>query len=249
VVGMSAVEGVFRGSGAPADCCVRTGSPDACGVKTMRQASPTSKRNHARYTTGSRQRFGRQWVFAVVGMLLVAFQPLAAADKQGYRLGERLPQKSGKSDAYKEIPWEALVPAGWNPARELEGLDLSKLTDSDPRAIRALEKLREAWNNAPVVPTLNGAPVRIAGFMVPLESRNRQIFEFLLVPYFGACIHTPPPPANQIIHVLPRKPLPAEDIMSAVWVSGTLATVRAETGLGSAGYTMKADVIEPYRRP
>jgi hypothetical protein len=32
-----------------------------------------------------------------------------------------------------------------------------------------------------------------------------QISEFLLVPYFGACIHLPPP-ANQIIEVIAKNP-------------------------------------------
>lgn len=185
----------------------------------------------------------------LLAALLCVPRSAATAEKQSYRLGERLPQKSGAAGVYKETPWEALVPAGWNPSRELDSLDLSSLSDADPRAMKALERLREAWNNAPVVPALNGRRVRIAGFLVPLESRNRQIFEFLLVPYFGACVHTPPPPANQIIHVLPGKPLSSQDGMSAVWVNGTLETVRSETGLGSAGYFMRADSIVPYRRP
>ena len=181
--------------------------------------------------------------------LLSAPQLAAAAENQGYRLGERLPQQTGKSGVYKETSWEALVPPGWNPARELDSLDLSRLSDADPRATKALERLREAWNNAPVVAALNGTRIRIAGFLVPLESRDRQIVEFLLVPYFGACIHSPPPPANQIIHVLPAKPVSAGDNMNAVWISGTLETVRSETGLGNASYVMKADSVVPYRKP
>ena len=178
------------------------------------------------------------------------FLPLTAAPaEQGYRLGDRLSQKGGVSGAYKETPWEALVPQGWDPTRELSGLDFNKLSDADPRAMKALERLREAWNNAPPVEALNDTRIRIAGFLVPLESRNRQVHEFLLVPYFGACIHTPPPPANQIIHVVPRKPLKAEEGMSAVWISGTLQTTRSETGLGNAGYVMKADSVMPYRKP
>ena len=189
-------------------------------------------------------------VGAALVVLVVALGGFAdAAEKPEYKLGDRLPQKSATAPAgYKEVPWEALVPANWDPAKELGSLDLSTLSDSDPRAMKALEKLKAAMDNAPIVPALNGSRIRIAGFMVPLDGLRGQITEFLLVPYFGACIHTPPPPANQIIHVLPAKPYKTDQGMEAVWISGTLETVRAETGMGSAGYRMKAEVVTPFKR-
>lgn len=182
-------------------------------------------------------------------VLLGPWPYASAAEKQGYKLGERLPQKGGSAGAYKETTWEALVPAGWDPMRELAGLDFNTLGDSDPRAIKALEKLRKEWDNAPVVAALNGNRIRIPGFVVPLDVQKRRVTEFLLVPYYGACIHTPPPPANQIIHIVPAKPLTNEQAMRPVWVSGTLETVRTETGMGAAGYYMKADKVVPYREP
>jgi hypothetical protein len=193
---------------------------------------------------------------AVVGAALIAgaiglggLSAANAAEKPEYKLGDRLPQKSATAPAgYKEVPWDSLVPANWDPAKELGSLDLSTLSDSDPRATKALEKLKAAMDNAPVVPALNGSRIRIAGFMVPLDGLRGQITEFLLVPYFGACIHTPPPPANQIIHVMPAKPYKTDQGMEAVWISGTLETVRAETGMGNAGYRMKAEVVTPFKR-
>lgn len=172
-----------------------------------------------------------------------------AADKAEYKIGDRLPQKSAPANTtYKEVPWEALMPADWNPAKDFEKLNLGNLSDSDPRAIKALEQLRAAMDNAPVVPALNGSRVRIAGFMVPLDGLRGQISEFLLVPYFGACIHTPPPPANQIIHVTPVKPYKSDQGMDAVWISGVIETVRSDTGMGAAGYRMRAEVVSPYKR-
>ena len=173
-----------------------------------------------------------------------------AADKSDYRIGDRLPKKApgAASASYTETPWDDLVPANWDPAKDFAAMDFGSLEDSDPRAIAALEKLRAAWDNAPIVPTLNGRRIRIAGFMVPLEAEKGVVREFLLVPYFGACIHTPPPPANQIIHVLTSRPYKSEQGMDAVWISGTLQTTRANTGMGSAGYSMKADVVTAYKR-
>lgn len=194
--------------------------------------------------------FSAAGLLALLCAALLTPRPYAwAAEKQGYKLGERLPQKGGVAGAYKETPWESLVPADWDPMRELKGIDFNTLTDTDPRAVKALETLRKEWDNAPVVTKLNGARIRIPGFVVPLDVQKRQVTEFLLVPYYGACIHTPPPPANQIIHVVPAKPLTSDQVMAPVWVSGTLETVRTETGMGAAGYYMKADTVVPYRKP
>jgi len=77
-----------------------------------------------------------------------------------------------------------------------KGIDLARLQDSDPKAMEALDRMKSAWNQAPVNSSLDGQKVRIAGFVVPLERKGEQVVEFLLVPYFGACIHVPPPPAD-----------------------------------------------------
>jgi hypothetical protein len=48
---------------------------------------------------------------------------------------------------------------------------------------------------------INGV-ARVPGYMIPLEDNLEEVTEFLLVPYPGACIHVPPPPPNQIVHVI-----------------------------------------------
>ncbi len=168
----------------------------------------------------------------------------------GYRLGERLPQSKKRDGAgsYKETSWEALVPKGWDPADMFKDLDLSKMSDGDPRAMDALQRMRDAMDSAPIESSMKGARIRIPGFIVPLENNHGKITEFLLVPYFGACIHSPPPPANQTIHVFPAKPVEDSQQMDPVWVSGTLETTSSKTVFGSAGYRMKAEVIKPYRK-
>ncbi len=172
------------------------------------------------------------------------------ANQAGYQVGDRLPQQSSAAkSSYKVINnWDDLIPKGWDPMKDFKKLDLGKMKDSDPRAQEALLHLREAWNNAPVEPSLNGTRIRIPGFIVPLEVVRHQITEFLLVPYFGGCIHVPPPPANQIIHVFPSKPLKnGMQSMDAVWISGVLEARPSTTDMGSASYRMKAEVVEPYK--
>jgi hypothetical protein len=109
--------------------------------------------------------------------------------------------------AFREIRWYELGPKNWDPYKQLWELqrDMPKMSDADPRAIAMLKKVHEIWANAPTNSELDRASIRIVGYIVPLEQSKIGIKEFLLVPYFGACIHTPPPPSNQIIHVMSRE--------------------------------------------
>jgi hypothetical protein len=151
-----------------------------------------------------------------------------------------------KPAPFKTITWDELVPKDWDPMAGFKGIDMNLLQDGDPRANEMMKKLREVWDNAPTNPTLVGQAVRIPGFVVPLEETKDGVKEFLLVPYFGACIHSPPPPANQIIHVLPKSPAKSVKSMDAVWITGTLATLKTESYMGAASYRIDATGVEPY---
>lgn len=178
-------------------------------------------------------------------------QTLQAAD---YKVGSRLPKaatsKTNAHEKYRALEWEDLLPKGWNLANAFESLNFDNLADDDPRAMQALEKLKKTWNEAPIEPTLNGKSVKISGFMIPLEhSDNGKISEFLLAPYFGACIHTPPPPANQLIHVIAQPSFTAESGNADVTVSGVLQTKKMDSDMGQSGYMLKADTVVPYTPP
>ena len=71
---------------------------------------------------------------------------------------------------------------------------------------------------------LMGKSVKIPGFAVPLEGDDgfEYVKEFLLVPTFGACIHVPPPPPNQVIHVILDKSVHFEKLLYAVWITGII---------------------------
>lgn len=148
---------------------------------------------------------------------------------------------------YPAMDWEKLIPADWEPLNDFKSLNFAGMSDSDPRAIAALRKLQKAWKNAPVNPAIQRERISISGFIVPLDSSDSTtIEEFLLVPYFGACIHVPPPPSNQVIHVVPEKPLKGFQIMDPVTVSGVLTPSHTDTPLGSAGYEMSAHTVAAY---
>jgi len=158
------------------------------------------------------------------------------------------------SDAgYREISWDILVPKDWDPSRRFRNFKLGNLKDGDPRAQEVLDLMKEEWDNAPINPKLDGKKVKIAGFVVPIEETDHAMSEFLLVPYFGACIHVPPPPANQIIHVISATPIKGVRVMDAVWVEGKLkaALFSKETsmGLGASGYQINSVSVTPYKEP
>lgn len=147
------------------------------------------------------------------------------------------------SAAPRELLWDDLMPPDWNPFEKLEALYSEiqgDLMDGSEEADRLMRAYREAVASAPVVPELDGQTVRLPGFVVPLDFEGQEVSEFLLVPYFGACIHTPPPPANQIILVRAAKPVKGMRTMEPVWVQGTLGVARVGSSMGVSGYTMDA---------
>ena len=98
-----------------------------------------------------------------------------------------------------------------------------------------------------VVPELDATRVRIPGFIVPLNiTRDQTVDEFLLVPYFGACVHVPPPPANQIIYVTTSPGLAADRIYEAWEVEGVLRTAAVDSAMAQAGYQIEADSVALY---
>ena len=150
----------------------------------------------------------------------------------------------------RRLEWDDLMPADWDPFAALDGVFASaspdQLADGTADAERMMAEYRAAVASAPVVGELDGQRVQLPGFVVPLDFSGTAIGEFLLVPYYGACIHTPPPPANQIVHVRLDEPYPLEDTFAPVWVTGTLRTERVLHEVGDAGYVMEGVEVMPY---
>ena len=152
-------------------------------------------------------------------------------------------KKSGK---YTEITWENLIPPSWDPGKVFDKFNFDSFSDDDPRADKALKEFQALWSNAPANKALGDKLVSIAGFVAPLDFLGGdQLSEFLLVPYFGACIHVPPPPANQIVYVILDKPTGIQ-MMDTVTVYGKLEIEKSESDIGDAGYRIKAVAVEPY---
>jgi hypothetical protein len=156
------------------------------------------------------------------------------------------PSPPGAENPVRTLEWDELMPADFQPGALFEGVDLASLADDDPKALELMAKLREIWDAAPVVEALNGAQIRLPGFAIPLETDGQSARQFLLVPYYGACIHVPPPPANQTVLVEAPGGASIQRVFDAVWVTGRLAVEPVKTDLAKAGYTLIATQVEPY---
>jgi uncharacterized protein len=129
-------------------------------------------------------------------------------------------------------------------------VDVDDLLARRNEIVAMRQKLSTRVNQA-----LNGKLVRIPGYLLPLEYAGKSVSEFLLVPWVGACIHTPPPPPNQIVHVTPDKPFEPSGLFEPVWVTGTLSTNSSRKSLflldGASdiniGYSLRANLVEPYK--
>lgn len=152
---------------------------------------------------------------------------------------------------YQEITWEALVPAEFTSGAIMAKYqaELAEFEDGDPQAMEVYMQMQEEFDNAPVNGEIDGTFIRLPGFIAPLEySEDNIITQFLLVPYFGACIHVPPPPVNQTILVQTTEEygIAVEDSFGPIWVMGRLTTEGASTELAEAGYSIQDAIIEPY---
>lgn len=164
----------------------------------------------------------------------------------GVREGEALP-----------IIWEDLMPQGAGEALEQEYAEFYKALEAR-YASQPMEMIEEGseldympqLGGFDTVPELDGMLIRIPGYVVPFDFnlKNRQA-AFLLAPYMGACIHTPPPPPNQIIYVEADPAVKIDDIWTAYWLEGTLTAQTQESDLAAAAYTLTLTKIEPYGIP
>ena len=135
----------------------------------------------------------------------------------------------------------ALVPAVPTSAQEAPKLTWEEMVPP-----------REGSGPLAVTPTtpvqaLDGRTVSLPGFIVPLESdEGGLISEFLLVPYFGACIHVPPPPPNQLVYVTLEEPFDLVSLQQPYWIEGTLRVEAYSSDVADSHYTMRAHRISKY---
>ncbi|MDU0353737.1 DUF3299 domain-containing protein [Paraglaciecola aquimarina] len=183
------------------------------------------------------------WHFsiAIMSMLLLTSSHLNAAETK----------------SYQEIDWIQLMPSDdldalLNPPEylndiadgsEQDSLDSLSLPSENP----SMDRFQQALSSERVIPEFDKKAVRIPGYMVPLVSDEQQnVTEFFIVPYFGACMHMPPPPPNQMIYGKLPKGFKLTELTEAFWFEGTIHIETTNNMTGTSAYAMSIDKIEIY---
>ncbi|MEM6971160.1 MAG: DUF3299 domain-containing protein [Pseudomonadota bacterium] len=168
---------------------------------------------------------------------LAAFGLTVWGVTSGLGVGERTPAlRAGALD----LVWDDLLPGGADPLRQTFA-DLGISEEGQ------LLGLLDTMAGDAVTSAYNGQRVRIPGYMVPFAFLSTGVTEFLLVPYVGACIHVPPPPANQIVMVTVTTPYETRRYFDAVYVEGMIETEAQTTTLADVGYRIQSAAVTPYR--
>jgi hypothetical protein len=158
-----------------------------------------------------------------------------------------------QTPGYQKITWDDLLNEAWYQQMKKEMASYGRmafLKDGSEEAEKLMASMRKKLDEAPIAPKYVNQKIRMPGFVVPLDAVRNGQREFLLVPYFGACIHTPPPPANQIVLVTPHPKLNLPktlESMDVIWVEGELKDARTTTASGVSGYSLEAVQIYPYK--
>jgi len=154
----------------------------------------------------------------------------------------------------QEISWEDLIPKGWkppaNPINAMTEEQINKLFDGSEESQKEIAEIEEILSYAPVEPSLDGKQISIPGYVVPLEFDGAtKLKEFLLVPYMGACIHTPPPPANQVVYAESDKTITIKSMYHPILLTGTIKTETVQKDIAEAGYRLEVQKVELYEPP
>jgi len=174
--------------------------------------------------------------------------PDAATERSNRRAAAEARVKALAARGVREIGWEELMPEGEEERlAQLYQQQMAMLYSGGPIMEGSAADVMVQIGTFNTVKELNEIKVRIPGYTVPFEyGANAEISEFLLVPYYGACIHAPPPPPNQTVFAMTDEPIKLRNLAQAVWIEGTMFTQTQESELADAAYTIRVDKVETY---
>lgn len=184
-------------------------------------------------------------------------QTLGSASSSQIRT-QPVPLEKMPKEVFEPIEWIEMIPemdlaALRNPPQSL--IDIEDGSEEDQLEQRlgnanvapAESAFQKALVSTNTVATLQGKAIKIPGFIVPLEfSDDQTITEFFLVPYFGACIHLPPPPPNQIIHISHPEGIQVEALYDPFWVYGVVDAGITKNSTATSAYRISLHHFEAY---
>lgn len=146
---------------------------------------------------------------------------------------------AGAAETVIDLQWRDLLPDNQNAIPP----SVQGLFGHDETALPSSEQPQSSGAR----PDWNGLVVSLPGFIVPIDYSGTGVTAFILVPYVGACVHVPPPPANQLVFVTTPTPYESSGLFEPVTVTGMFGTASTSTQLADIAYALSADFIEPYR--
>ena len=182
------------------------------------------------------------YVFVASGILIATSAPAFSADAQ----------------SYEDIDWTELMPAEdlsalLNRPAFLDDIADGSAQDSlDSFQQRQLEdeqaqQYQAALSSTRVIQGFDGKAIRIPGFIVPLEqNEDKEVTRFFIVPYFGACLHMPPPPPNQILYVESEQGITLENLFDPYWFEGVVSIEQKVDAMGTSAYSLSLDNYALY---
>jgi len=206
----------------------------------------------------------------IILCLFMAFSLGACGETTATKPGSETLEKTATSEIGESsaeiLVWEDLMPEGEDKLlaelytefyeeqerqfREQLTLAQAAKADSDIMSMideGSVQDTMDQIGTYNVVEDLNGTRIRLPGYVVPLDFNAASEYdEFLLVPYFGACLHTPPPPPNQIVFIKSDPATKIANINEPVWVEGIMKTGKFGSDLGNSAYELTLAKLEPY---
>ena len=182
------------------------------------------------------------YVFIASGILIVSSAPAVSADAQ----------------SYEDIDWTELMPAEDLSALLNRPAFLDDIADGsaqdalDSFQQRQLEdeqaqQYQAALSSTRVIQGFDGKAIRIPGFIVPLaQNEDKEVTRFFIVPYFGACLHMPPPPPNQILYVESEQGITLENLYDPYWFEGVVSIEQKVDAMGTSAYSLSLDNYALY---
>ena len=182
------------------------------------------------------------YVFIASGILIVSSAPAVSADAQ----------------SYEDIDWTELMPAEDLSALLNRPAFLDDIADGSAQDAldnfqqRQLEdeqaqQYQAALSSTRVIQGFDGKAIRIPGFIVPLaQNEDKEVTRFFIVPYFGACLHMPPPPPNQILYVESEQGITLENLFDPYWFEGVVSIEQKVDAMGTSAYSLSLDNYALY---
>ena len=140
-------------------------------------------------------------------------------------------------NGYADLDWTHMMPPE----------DIKLLEDAPPVVHVGTQRMKQV-GTLHTVAALDGRKVRLTGYVVPLESdAEGRMTEFFFVPFYGACIHVPPPPPNMLVHVRLSKGIDTPSLYDPLVLRGVLHTQQTSNAMAASAYAVDGAALGPYR--